>query len=172
MCWLSWFSGPWFWLPPWSRSFRLFPWATILLYGPLDIAWICCPQLPHHPCKKRDAQHMFLQHRGAHAERDLSKLGSRKIDSASPSESHPINAYPKNLLRQFFAGALLNSTWNYMRIKFRPPPPTPEFLSKDFLSATRSRTEILTKENLVRAKIALTALSRTFTPLVRRIRFP
>ena len=34
--------------PPWSRSLRLFPWASILLYGPLDIAWICCPQLPHH----------------------------------------------------------------------------------------------------------------------------
>ena len=25
-------------LPPWSRSLRLFPWASILLYGPLDIA--------------------------------------------------------------------------------------------------------------------------------------
>ena len=38
-------------LPPWSRSLRLFPWASVLLYGPLDIDWICCPQLPHHPCK-------------------------------------------------------------------------------------------------------------------------
>ena len=40
-----------------------------------------------------------------------------------------------------------------MRIKFSPPPPTPEFLSKDFLSATRSQTEILTKENLVGQKL-------------------
>ena len=39
-----------------------------------------------------------------------------------------------------------------MRIKFPPPPPTPEFLSKDFPSATRSRKESLTKENLVGAK--------------------
>ena len=39
------------WLPPWSRSLGLFPWASILLYRPLDIPWICCPQLPHHPCK-------------------------------------------------------------------------------------------------------------------------
>ena len=38
-------------LPPSSRSLRLFPWASILFYGPLDIAWICCPQLLHHPCK-------------------------------------------------------------------------------------------------------------------------
>ena len=59
-----------------------------------------------------------------------------------------------------------------LRIKFSPPPPTPEFLTKDFPSATRSRTEILTKENLVGAKTAPTAVSRTFTPLVRRIRFP
>ena len=58
------------------------------------------------------------------------------------------------------------------RIKFSPPPPTSEFLSKDFPSATRSRTEILTKENLVGTKIAPTAVSRTFTPLVRGIRFP
>ena len=59
-----------------------------------------------------------------------------------------------------------------LRIKFPPPSPTPEFLSKDFPSATRSRTEILTKENLVGAKTAPTAVSRTFTPLVRGIRFP
>ena len=32
-------------LPPWSRSLRLLPWASIWLYGPLDIVWICCPQL-------------------------------------------------------------------------------------------------------------------------------
>ena len=40
----------------------------------------------------------------------------------------------------------------FLRIKFSPPPPTPEFLSKDFPSATRPRTEILTKENLVGTK--------------------
>ena len=55
-------------LPPWSRNLRLFPWASILIYEPLDIAWICCPLLPLPPVHKRDAQHMFLQHRGAHAE--------------------------------------------------------------------------------------------------------
>ena len=38
-------------LAPWSQSLRLFPWAIILLYVPLNIAWICCPQLHHHPCK-------------------------------------------------------------------------------------------------------------------------
>ena len=45
-------------------------------------------------------------------------------------------------------------------------------LTKDFPSATRSRMEILTKENLVEAKTAPTAVSRTFTPLVRETRFP
>ena len=30
---------------------QIVPWASILLYGPLEIAWVCCPQLPHHPCK-------------------------------------------------------------------------------------------------------------------------
>ena len=59
-----------------------------------------------------------------------------------------------------------------MRIKFRPPLPTPEFLTKDFPSATMSRMKILTKENLAGARTAPTAVSRTFTPLVRGIRFP
>ena len=45
------------------------------------------------------------------------------------------------------------------------PPPTPEFLTT---SATKSRMEILTSENLVGVKTAPTAVSRAFTPLVRR----
>ena len=54
MCCLSWFSGPGFCSCP-GFHLRLGAsdcyWASILLYRPLDIAWICCPQLPHHPCK-------------------------------------------------------------------------------------------------------------------------
>ena len=48
-----------------------------------------------------------------------------------------------------------------------PTPPTPELRTKDFLSATRSRTEILTKEILVGAKTAPTVVSRTFHSLSR-----
>ena len=56
--------------------------------------------------------------------------------------------------------------------KFSPTPPTPEFLTKNRPPAARSRMEILTKEHLVGAKTAPTAVARTFTPFVRRIRFP
>ena len=56
--------------------------------------------------------------------------------------------------------------------RFWPPPPTLEFLTKDFPSATRSRMEIHRKENLVRTKTAPTAVSKTVTPLIRGIRFP
>ena len=52
------------------------------------------------------------------------------------------------------------------------PTPIPKLLTEDFPSATRSRMEILTKENLVGAKTAPAAVSRTLTPLLRRIRFP
>ena len=55
---------------------------------------------------------------------------------------------------------------------FDPHPQPQNSLLRIFPSATRSRMEILTKENLVGAKIAPTAVSRTFTPLVRRTRFP
>ena len=41
-----------------------------------------------------------------------------------------------------------------------------------FLSATRSRMEMLTKENVFGAKTAPTAISRTSTPLLRATRFP
>ena len=56
--------------PPSSQSLRLFPWASILLHGGpwTSFACICCPQLPLPPVQKRDAQHMFLKHGGAHAE--------------------------------------------------------------------------------------------------------
>ena len=57
--------------------------------------------------------------------------------------------------------------------KFGPPSPIPEFLTNDFPSADRSRTEILTNENLVGARTAPTSVSKTFTPLVaRRTTFP
>ena len=55
-------------LAPSSRSLRLCLWASILLYGPVDIAWDLLPAAPPPPVQKRDAQHMFLQHRGAHAD--------------------------------------------------------------------------------------------------------
>ena len=54
-----------------------------------------------------------------------------------------------------------------MRIKFWPPPPNPDFLTNDFPSGARSRMESLTKENLVRAESAPTALSKTFTPSLK-----
>ena len=44
-----------------------------------------------------------------------------------------------------------------MSMKSSPHPPTPEVLTKDFPSATRSPMETLTKENLVGAKPAPTA---------------
>ena len=48
-------------LPPWSWSLRLFPWASILLHGPLDICLDLLPAAPLPPMQKQDAQHMFLQ---------------------------------------------------------------------------------------------------------------
>ena len=61
----------------WSRILRLFPWASILLHGPLDIAWICCPQLPCHPWKN-----------GTH-----STLASQKIAIAEKSLRFQIAEY-------------------------------------------------------------------------------
>ena len=59
-----------------------------------------------------------------------------------------------------------------MRITFLPPPPTPEFLSKDFCLQPVSRMEILNEENLVGAKTAPTVISRAFTPFLRQTTFP
>ena len=47
-------------------SLRLFPWASILLHGPLDICLDLLPAAPLPRLQNRDAQHMFLQHRGTH----------------------------------------------------------------------------------------------------------
>ena len=52
-------------LPPSSQSLRLFPLASILLHGPLDIcAWICCLQLPYHLCKNGTHSTSFCSTRG------------------------------------------------------------------------------------------------------------
>ena len=75
---------------------------------------------------------------------------------------------PEMALFLFRAKARLRTTL----VIFPSDMTTPEFLNKDFPSAPRSRMEILTEENLVGPKIAPTAVSRTFTPLVRRVRFP
>ena len=55
-------------LPPSSRSLRLFPCASILLHAPLDICLDLLPAAPLPPVQKQDAQHKFLQQRGARAE--------------------------------------------------------------------------------------------------------
>ena len=45
-------------------------WASILLHGCLDICLDMLPEAPIPPLQKWDAQHKFLQHRGAHADSD------------------------------------------------------------------------------------------------------
>ena len=47
-------------LPPSSQSLALFPWASTLLHGPLDICLDMLPAAFLPPVQKRDAQHMFL----------------------------------------------------------------------------------------------------------------
>ena len=67
--------------PPLSRSLRLFPWASILLHGPLDICLDLLPAAPLPPMQKRDTQHMLLQHRGAHAEKQRCATLSETLKS-------------------------------------------------------------------------------------------
>ena len=47
-----------------SDCLGLFPWASILLHGPLGICLDLLPAAPLPPVQKRDTQHMFLQHKG------------------------------------------------------------------------------------------------------------
>ena len=59
-------------LPPSSRSLRLVLYPSILLHGPLDVCLDLLPAAPLPPVQKRDAQHKFLQHRGARADKNPS----------------------------------------------------------------------------------------------------
>ena len=52
------------------------------------------------------------------------------------------------------------------------PTPNTRIAQQGFSVCNHVSMEILTKENLVGAKTAPTAVSRTFTPLVRKIRLP
>ena len=67
-------------LPLSSWSLKLLPCASILLRGPLDIRLDLLPAAPLPPVQKRDAQHKFLHHRGAHA--DFKSLAILDLDRA------------------------------------------------------------------------------------------
>ena len=66
MCWLSWFSGPGCCSCP-GFHLRLgasddSPGLAFCFVGPWTFSWICCPQLPQHPCKTgRPAQVLTAQ---------------------------------------------------------------------------------------------------------------
>ena len=59
-----------------------------------------------------------------------------------------------------------------MRIKFWPPPPTPEFLSKDFCLQPGLERKFLLRRTWSGQKTAPTAISRISTLLARETRFP
>ena len=97
-------------LPPRSRSLRLFPWASILLHGPLDIAWICCPQLPHHPCKNGTHSTCFYS-TGGHTQRKTKgqqlkgKIVSRHFFTLFGTFPHiftPFQSFSEFFLQDFF----------------------------------------------------------------------
>ena len=43
---------------------QIVPLASILLYGPSEIVWICCPQLPYHRAKTGRTAHGFTAQGG------------------------------------------------------------------------------------------------------------
>ena len=55
MCWLSWFSGLGCCSGPGFRlrlgASNCSPGLAFCFMGPWTFAWVCCPQLPDHPCK-------------------------------------------------------------------------------------------------------------------------
>ena len=70
MCWLSWFSGlgccsgPGFHLR--LGASHCSPGLAFCFMGPWTFAWICCPQLPDHPCKNGTHSTCFYS-TGGHA---------------------------------------------------------------------------------------------------------
>ena len=68
MCWLSRFSGPGRCSCP-GLHLRLgasdyFPGLAFCFMGPWAFAWICCPQLPHRPCKNGTHSTCFYSTQG------------------------------------------------------------------------------------------------------------
>ena len=52
--------------PASARSLRLCFWTSICRTFPRAFAWICCPQLPHHPCKTGRTAQVFAVQGGTH----------------------------------------------------------------------------------------------------------
>ena len=57
------------WFPASSRSPRLHPWTRIYFIASLTFAWICCSQLPYHPCKNGTQSTGLAMQGSTHTER-------------------------------------------------------------------------------------------------------
>ena len=82
---------------------QIAPCASILLYGPLEIAWVCCPQLPHHPCKNGRTAHVFTAQAGTRRCFPW-KNKQEKSTEASTTKS---NDFPRNFLTKIQSGKIL-----------------------------------------------------------------
>ena len=90
-------------LLPSPRSLKLFPWPSILLHGPLDICLDLLPAAPRPPMQKRDAQHMFLQHRGSRT--DLSGTGDSQRDSRESIRANRFARIIRNFNPYFYSAS-------------------------------------------------------------------
>ena len=79
-----------------SRSLRVCPWSSICFHGALGKFLDLLPPASLPPVQNRDAQHMFLQHKGSHADKSQSyrpKVGvtdqKSELQPGRPPESEP-----------------------------------------------------------------------------------
>ena len=97
MCWLSWFSCPGCCSCPGLhlrlRASDCAPGLAFCFDGPLDICLDLLSEIPPPPVQKRDAQHMFLQHRGAHAENRPDTQIPRKWERTGKSRKRRKKAF-------------------------------------------------------------------------------
>ena len=70
---LSWFWGPGCCSAP-AYTFVSSPRLAFCFMGPWTFAWICCPQLPYHPCKNRTHSTCFCS-TGGHTPSSGTEMG-------------------------------------------------------------------------------------------------
>ena len=117
----------WFWVllmpksQALSRSLRLCPWSSICFMAPSSKILGSAPPAPLPSVEKRDAQHKFLQHKGANTDRRGSKKGrsKRHLDGRNTPfrEYDPPSCAPYKKITNFYCRA--NSVWQILHQHYR-----------------------------------------------------
>ena len=101
---------------------RIVPLASILLHGPSEIVWICCPQLPHHRAKTGRTAHGFTAQGGIRRKTSAGPGDKKETKHQSEVFETEVVSWPRGLSVPHSRNAQM-SIKSFCPQNCVPPPP-------------------------------------------------